>query len=116
MTKGEKVLFVIAVILAIAAVLAGAFTTYFGVSAQIVKIAHEADGNISTGLGLGFMLVFMLLGFIASAVATFLSVVFFMAKPVRSACLRIRRISRTAVAALVILLIVQAVFFVLGFL
>lgn len=116
MTKGEKILFVIAVILAVAAVLAGAFTTYFGVSAQIIKVAHEADGNIGTGLGLGFTLVFMLLGFIASAAATFLSVVLFMVKPVRSAQLRVRRVSRTAVAVLVVLLIVQAVFFLLGFL
>ena len=114
MTTGEKILFVFAIVLAVAALVFGVFCIYFGVSAQILKLAHEAEAGLGTGIGLGFTLVFMLLAFVASGGATLLSVALFAARPVRSQVLAVRRSARITVIALLVLLIVQSVLFVLG--
>ena len=114
MTKGERFLFILAMILAVASLVLGAFSTYFGVSAQIARAAYEAEGNVGNSLSIGFLLVFMLISFVASAGATLLSTVLFLIRPVRSRAFRVRRASRTAIAVMVVLLVVQSVLLVLG--
>ena len=116
MTRSEKILFILAMILAVAALVLGAFSTYFGVSAQIARAAYEAEGNVGNSLGVGFLLVFMLISFVASAGATLFSTVLFLIRPIRSRAFRVRRASRTAIAVMIVLLLVQCVFLVLGIL
>ncbi|MBE6580494.1 MAG: hypothetical protein E7650_02635 [Ruminococcaceae bacterium] len=116
MKKGEIVVFVIAMILAAGAIVVGAFSVYFGVAVQIEEVAHGADPNMGSAIGLGFLLVFLVIAFMISVPCTVISLVLLLLAPVKAALTSVRRASRVLVVVLAVLLVLQVVLFLMALL
>ncbi|MBE6604736.1 MAG: hypothetical protein E7639_03405 [Ruminococcaceae bacterium] len=116
MKNRERVLFVIAIIVAVGAIVVGAFSLYFGVAVQIEEVAHGTDPDMGSAIGLGFLLVFFVMTFMISVPCTLISLVLLLLGPVKVSFVPVRRVSRVLVCVLAVLLVLQVVLFLMALL
>ena len=107
MRKGERILFIVALIVSVAAVLLAAFAAYFGIYYTVMKFSDTGDG-----IAMAFSAVFFVLLALISWCISLVTLPLFALAPLRSESRSVRRTSLVALCVLGALFLLNVCLFI----